>query len=86
MSIIYSDTLGTALAIRNNLAIHAEPNSGMLAVYSIGREMLWDSDYNYLGLGDRLEAIRVGYVSDIENAEHAFDAAEEELRIYGAEA
>jgi hypothetical protein len=54
----------------------------MLAVYSVGREMLWDADYNYLGLGERLEAVRIGYVSDLENAEHAFDAAEEELRVY----
>jgi hypothetical protein len=86
MTIIYADTLGTALAIRNNLAIHTEPTSGMLAVYSIGREMLWDTNYNYLGLGDREEALLIGYVSDIENAEHAFDVAEEEIAIYGAEA
>jgi hypothetical protein len=82
MSIIYADTLGQSLAQRDNLHIYAEPNSGMLAVYSVGREMLWDADYNYLGLGERLEAVRIGYVSDLENAEHAFDAAEEELRVY----
>ena len=79
MNITYADTLGKALATRGNLEIYKEPGSGMLAVYSVVREMLWDADYNYLGLGDRLEAVRIGYVSDIENAEHAFDVAQEEL-------
>jgi len=79
MNTTYADTLGKALATRDNLAIYKEPTSGMFAVYSVAREMLWDADYNYLGLGDRLEAIRIGYVSDIENAEYAFDVAKEEL-------
>jgi hypothetical protein len=80
MNTTYADELGKCLAERNNLRIHTEPSSGMLAVYSVAREMLWDANYNYLGLGDRLEAVLIGYVSDIDNAEHAFDVAEEELR------
>lgn len=84
MNTVYADTLGNALATRGNLAIYVEPTSGMLAVYSIAKEMLWDAADNYLGLGERLEAVRIGYVSSIENAEHAFDVAQAELAALGA--
>jgi len=86
MTTTYADELGKCYAKRGSLRIHTEPSSGMLAVYSVAREMLWDAEYNYLGLGDRLEAVLIGYVADIDNAEHAFDVAEEELRVLAVSA
>ena len=85
MKTIYADELGKCFAKRNNLAIYKEPRNEMLAVYSIVKEVLWDSEGNYIGLGDRLEAVRIGYVSNIENAEHAFDAAQAELAALAGE-
>lgn len=81
MSTIYADTLGKALATRGNFKIFND--NGHLAVFHVAKELLWDENDNHF-YGNRDEAVRVGYVSDIANAEIAFDAAEAELAALGA--
>tara|TARA_R110000868_G_scaffold338487_1_gene599253 strand:- start:223 stop:483 length:261 start_codon:yes stop_codon:yes gene_type:complete len=71
---IYANELGKCVAKKDNY--RAYKDNGIYAIYSVCRELIWDKDYNCTW-GTKLEAVHVGYVSNIEN----FEMAVEELKI-----
>lgn len=71
---IYASELGKCVAKKDNYRAYKE--GGLYAIYSVCREMIWDENYNCT-FGKKLEAVRVGYVQDIDN----FDMAVYELKI-----
>jgi hypothetical protein len=71
---IYASELGKCVAKKDNYRAYKE--GGLYAIYSVCREMIWDKDYNCT-FGKKLEAVRVGYVQDIDN----FDMAVYELKM-----
>lgn len=85
MKTIYENKLGKCYAKRGSYRIYKEPGSGHYAVYMVAREALWTKDNDFIGFGSRYEAVMVGYVANIENAEYAFDMAEEESRALMAQ-
>lgn len=65
---IYANELGKCVAKKDNY--RAYKDGGIYAIYRVGREMIWDADYN-CKLGTKLEAVHAGYVANIENFEMA---------------
>jgi len=73
---IYANELGKCVAKKDNY--RAYKDNEIYAIYIVGREMIWDANYN-CKLGTKLEAVHVGYVANIENFELAVDELKEEM-------
>jgi hypothetical protein len=80
---IYADELGNAVAKEGNYRAYKEGN--VFALYLVAKEMIWNSDNTDFKLGTRLEAVKVGYFSSIENFGNAVDVANEEMAYMMAE-
>jgi hypothetical protein len=81
---IYASELGKCVRKENNF--RAYKDGGMFALYMVAKEMIWNADNTDYKVGTRLEAVKVGYFTKIENFEDAVDTAKEELAYLMAEA
>jgi hypothetical protein len=68
----YANELGKCYAKTNDGRFRAYKDGGLFRIYLCGREMKFDSDYNFVGYGKRIEA--VGSDVHFKNIEN-FDAA-----------
>jgi hypothetical protein len=76
MTIKYTDEMGKCYGKRNNLEIYKDECG--FAVYLTGKEFDVTENGEIIE-GERIEAVFVGYIMDIENKEIAFDNAEAEI-------
>ena len=74
---IYASELGKCVRKENNY--RAYKDGGMFALYMVAKEMIWNEDNTDYKVGTRLEAVKVGYFTKIENFGNAIDVAKEEL-------
>ncbi len=74
---IYVKDLGKCAAKTDNYRAYKEGE--LFALYLVGREMIWNATNTGYRYSNRLEAVKVGYFSDIQNFEMAVDAAKEEM-------
>jgi hypothetical protein len=81
---IYTSELGKCYRKENNYRAYKDGN--MFALYSVCKELIWNSDNTDYKVGTRLEAVKVGYFANIENFEMAVDTAKEELAYLMLEA
>lgn len=76
MNTQYTDEMGKCYGKRGNLEIYKDACG--YAVYHVGKEFDVNPDGSIVE-GDRIEAVLVGYIMNIENKEYAFDMAEAEI-------
>jgi hypothetical protein len=81
---IYTNELGKCVRKENNYRAYKE--GSVFALYMVAKEMIWNADNTDFKIGTRLEAVKVGYFTQIENFEDAVDTAKEELAYMMAEA
>ena len=79
----YVKDLGKCVAKTDNYRAYKEGE--LFALYLVGREMIWNTTNTGYKYSNRLEAVKVGYFSDIENFEMAVDSAKEEMAHMMAE-
>jgi hypothetical protein len=72
----YASELGKCVAKEGNY--RAFKDGGIYALYIVGKELIWNDDITDYKVGTRLEAVKVGYFTKIENFEYAVDVAKEE--------
>ena len=53
---------------------------GLWTIYLVGKEMIWNEDNSDYILGNKLEAVFGGYISEPENFEYGVDALKSEAR------
>jgi hypothetical protein len=63
----------------------AYKDGGLFALYMVAKELIWNADNTDFKVGTRLEAVKVGYFSQIENFGMAIDSANEEMAYLRAE-
>jgi hypothetical protein len=80
---IYVNELGKCVAKKDNY--RAFKDGGIYALYSVAKELIWNDDITDYKVGTRLEAVKVGYFTKLENFEMAIDTAKEELAYLMAE-
>lgn len=81
---IYANELGKCVAKEGNY--RAFKDGGIYALYMVAKELIWNDDNTDYKVGTRLEAVKVGYFTKIENFGNAIDTAKEELAYLMAEA
>jgi len=79
----YAADLGKCYGKEGSYRAYKEGN--MFALYIVAKEMIWNADNTDYKVGTRLEAVKVGYFSQIENFGMAVDSAKEEMAYMMAE-
>jgi len=79
----YASELGKCYGKEGSYRAYKE--GGLFALYFVGREMVWNADNTDYKYSNRLEAVKVGYFSQIENFGMAVDSAKEEMAYMMAE-
>ena len=81
---IYASELGKCYGKEGSYRLYKEGD--VFALYMVAKELIWNADNTDYKVGTRLEAVKVGYISDINNFGMAIDSAKEELAYMMAEA
>lgn len=72
----YADELGKCVRKEDNYRAYKE--EGIYALYIVAKEFIWNEDFTSFKKGTRLEAVKVGYFTSLDNFEEAVDRAKEE--------
>jgi hypothetical protein len=72
----YADELGKCVRKEDNY--RAYKDGGIYALYIVGKELIWNTDNTDYKIGTRLEAVKVGYFTSLDNFGEAVDRAKEE--------
>jgi hypothetical protein len=68
---IYASELGKCLAQDGNYCVYSE--NGMNAIYYVAPEIIWNEDNTDLKIGNKLEAVHIGYIADLDNFNFAIN-------------
>jgi hypothetical protein len=73
----YANELGTCIAKQENYRAYNE--GSFIALYHVAPELIWNADLTDFKVGKKLEAVKVGYINNIENFNEAVEVAKSEL-------